>query len=348
MSKNCSRLISDTMHVAVYLAILLLSLSFRAATAQQVSEAPQSQADTDFDGLSDQLEQSLLTQFAPNFMIGRNDCSNFPAEFRVATASPEVQEENGTIYGQVIPAKTSTSTAPEAEIHYFHLWGKDCGAHGHPLDAEHVSVLVRASTGGTTQAKWHAVYWYAAAHENTVCDVSQISRAATIDATDRGAKVWISPAKHASYLDERLCQAGCGADKCEAMVALAPGKLINLGEPGAPMNGSLFTTSKQWPLAAKMQTTSFPYEPVTRLEALPTTEIAWFNPGRHPAQGVICASGSTFNALSNGSENTTSAISVAQGSTGKALQRGYNSTVRALGASAHSVGKALHAIPAEK
>ena len=151
--------------------------------------------------------------------------------------SPEIQEENGTIYAQVSPAQTSTAAAPVAEIHYYHLWGKDCGSHGHPLDAEHVSVLVRASGMDTAPAKWRAIYWYAAAHENTVCDVSQISRASTINATDRGAKVWISPAKHASGSDERLCQAGCGADKCEAMVALSSGKLINLGEPDAPMNG---------------------------------------------------------------------------------------------------------------
>lgn len=336
------------MRVAILLAILLVTSPVGVANAQQTGQASQSQADTDHDGLGDQLEQNLLTQFAPRFMIGRKDCSNFPAEFRTATASPVMQEENGAIYGQVFPARSSTSTAPEAEIHYFHLWSKDCGAHGHPLDAEHVSVLVRASAGDTTQAKWHAVYWYAAAHENTVCDVSQISRASTIDATDRGAKVWISPAKHASYLDERLCQAGCGADKCEAMVALAPGKLINLGELGAPMNGSLFTASKQWPLATKMRTANFPAEPVARLEALPTTEIAWFNPGRHPAQGVISASGSTFNALSSGSENTSAAISVAQDSTGNALEKGYSSTIHALGTSAHSVGKALHVIPAEK
>ena len=198
------------------------------------------------------------------------------------------------------------------------------------------------------KAKWRAIYWYAAAHENTVCDVSQISRASTIRAADHGAKVWISPSKHASYLDERLCQAGCGADRCEAMVALPPGKLINLGEPGAPMNGSLFTGSKQWPLAEKMRASNFPDEPVARLEELPDTEIAWFNPGRHPAQGVISASGSTYNALSTGSQNTSAAISVAQDSTGNALEKGYNSTVHALGASTRKVAKALHVTPAEK
>ena len=36
--------------------------------------------------------------------------------------------------------------------------------------------------------KWKAVYWYAAAHENTVCDVSQIARAKTLHAEEHGRK----------------------------------------------------------------------------------------------------------------------------------------------------------------
>jgi hypothetical protein len=334
--------------ITMRFAVLLLELLAITASFPVSAQQPNTPVDTDSDGLSDQLEHSLLAQFAPSFMIGKGECANLPAEFRSVTVSPEVQAENGTIYGQAFPAKSSTTAAPVAEIHYFHLWSKDCGAHGHPLDTEHVAVLVRASGSDTEQAKWHAIYWYAAAHENTVCDVSQISRASTLHATDRGAKVWISPSKHASYLDERLCQSGCGADRCEAMIALPPGKLINLGEPGAPMNGSLFAESKQWPLAAKMGTSNFPDEAVARLEQLPNTEIAWFNPGKHPAQGVISASGSTYNALSTSGQNTSDAISVAEDSTGNALEKSYSSTVHALGTSARKVGKALHVTPTEK
>ena len=110
-------------------------------------------------------------------------------------------------------------------------------------------------------------------------------------------KVWISPGKHASYLNQTLCQGGCGADKCANMVALAPGKLINLGEIGQPMNGSLFISSSAWPLADKMANTNFPAGPVARLNQLPESDIAWFNAGRHPAQGVIAVSSSTEQAI---------------------------------------------------
>lgn len=311
--------------------------------------------DSDQDGMSDDLEQSLLVQFRPAFMIGKQDCSNVPAEFRADVKTPEPEAEDGTIYGQVFPAKDATGSRA-AEIHYYHLWRRDCGGHGHALDTEHVSVLVKASESGSGPAQWKAIYWYAAAHENTVCDVSQISRASTLHAEDHGATVWISPGKHASYLDETLCQRGCGADKCVAMVALPAGRIINLGEPGRPMNGSLFTSSAAWPLAAKMEHTNFPAAPVERLNALPVSDIAWFNPGRHPAQGIIAISSSTEQAIAGSASNTSvaldtaggatsNALSTAQASTGNALGKSYRNTKHALGTTVRKVGRALHATP---
>jgi hypothetical protein len=271
---------------------------------------------------------------------------------------PTVEAEDGTIYGRAFPvARVANNAGPEVELQYYHLWRVDCGEHGHPLDAEHVSVLLRASEKDVNAAHWKAVYWYAAAHEQTVCDVSQIARASTLQAEDRGAKIWISPGKHASYLDERLCSRGCGADRCEDMVPLAVARVINLGEAGHPMNESLFVASSQWQLELKMQQTDFPAEPLVRLAGLPETEIAWFNPGRHPAQGVIAISGTTGLAMARGASETASsvgvasdetggAISVARHSTGSALGTSYRNTVHALGTSIRQIGRAV-AIPAK-
>jgi hypothetical protein len=189
--------------------------------------------------------------------------------------------------------------------------------------------------------------------------VSQIARASTLHAESDGAKVWISPGKHASYLNETLCQRGCGADRCEQMTAMPVGKLINLGEPGHPMNGSAFIYSTLWPLATKMASTNFPEKPITRLKQLPDTDIAWLNSGRHPAQQIISISSSTEGALAQSEHNTTgaivgaedstgSAISVAGDSTGNALGKSYRKTTHALGSSVRHVGKALHATPREK
>ena len=314
-------------------------------------------ADSDHDGLSDRSEQALLNQFAPTFMVARHDCSNVPAEFFPDTPMPVVLEENGTIYGQAFPSKLSTPEHPAAELHFYHLWRTDCGLHGHHLDTEHVAVLVRASNSDAANhgdnRKWRAEFWYAAAHENTVCDVSQIARASTLHAEDHGAKVWISPGKHASYLNETLCDQGCGADKCIDMVALKIRKVVNLGEVDHPMNGSRFIASAHWPLIAKMSNTNFPPQSIAHLEALPDSDIAWFNPGHHPAQKVIAVSSTTGQSLAASSHNTTSALSTASdntdvaisltgSSTRNALGKSYNNTKHALGSSAKDLGKALH------
>jgi hypothetical protein len=330
---------------------LLVPTILRNAAAQDSEQ--KSPIDSDGDGMSDALEQALLIQFAPAFMVGRNDCSEIPAEFAPDRKTPTVKAEDGTIYGQVFPAKSSNGDLPVAEIHYYHLWKRDCGPHGHPLDTEHVAVLVRSSGSDLDAAKWKAIYWYAAAHENTVCDASQITRASTIHAEEHGAKVWISPGKHASYLNENLCQAGCGADKCVDMVALPPGKIINLGEPGHPMNGSAFIASSEWPLMNKMSNTNFPPVPIARLNRLPETDIAWFNAGKHPAQGIIANSNATQQAIAGSARNTTSAlaaaatstdtaISVTQDSTGNALHKTARNIGHALGVSAIRVAEALH------
>jgi len=312
--------------------------------ALQSTAALDSDLDSDKDGLSDALEQALLVQFEPTFLLGRKDCSNVPSEFVRDVMTPTVEREDGTIYGQAFKSKLS-GASPMVELHFYHLWKTDCGAHGHPLDSEHVAALVRHSEDGSALGRWDAVYWYAAAHENTVCDVSQIARASTLDAVNHGAKIWISPGKHASYLNETLCRRGCGADHCEAMVPLKVARIINLGEVDHPMNGSSFIASRAWPLAGKLTSTNFPAEPIARLNGMSSTDIAWFNPGRHPAQGVIAISGSTGGAIANSGENTTAAISVAGNSTGNALQKSYRNTKHALGRSAQSVGEALHVVP---
>ncbi len=321
-------------------------------SAPSYLDAAPAQIDSDQDGLSDQLEQALLVQFAPRFFIGQADCSNVPAEFQPGIANPEVQSENGTIYGQVFPAKQIIGGEPAVEIHYYHLWRIDCGRHGHPLDTEHVAVLVRASGPDLRSSTWKALYWYAAAHENTVCDVSQMAHASALHAQDAGAAIWISPAKHASYLDESLCRQGCGADRCEKMIALAPAKIVNLGEVAHPMNGSLFISSTAWPLADKMAATNFPPEALARLSELPDSQIAWFRAGKHPAQGVIAISSATGLALATSGQNTITgintaavatdtSITAAQDSTGNALQKTYHGVTHALGATFRNIGKAL-------
>jgi hypothetical protein len=337
----------------LFVAAAVLLVAAMPLRGQQPANKPILGPDSDQDGLSDALEQRLLDQFQPKFMVGEHDCSILPAEFEPGVQIPSVLADNGTIYGQVFPFKDEREGVKTVEIHFYHLWRKDCGSHGHPLDTEHVAVLASTSDADPATASWKAVYWYAAAHEDTVCDVSQIARASTLGAVDSGATVWISPGKHASYLNEALCQRGCGADRCVNMVPLALSAPINLGEPNHPANGALFAASNMWPLMAKMTTTNFPGIAVARLNQLPESDIAWFNPGSHPVQGVIAESSSTEQALAVSGRDTATAISVAADSTGEAisiagdstggaLQKTYRSTRDALGAATRNVGDALH------
>ena len=77
------------------------------------------------------------------------------------------------------------------------------------------------------------------------------------------------------------------------------------------------------------------------MNQLPSSDIAWFNPGRHPAQGVIARSSITEQAIAGGGRNATTAISLAGDSTGDALSKTSNSTGLALSTANDSTGNAL-------
>jgi hypothetical protein len=324
--------------LACLCAVLLIfwGADRRARPATFEDSGQQRAVDSDHDGLSDDLEQAILVQFTPKFMVDQADCSEVPAEFRPAGLDPVVLAENATIYGQVSPRIAAGSAESLVEVHYYHLWKKDCGRMGHPLDTEHVSVVIKVS-----DSKWKAVYWYAAAHEDTPCDASQISRAATLHAEDHGATIWISAGKHASFLNEELCRRGCGGDFCDKMTPLQVGKVVNLGEGGLPMNGASWISSGRWPLTTKMVRTDFKSATVARLESLPESDIAWVNPSKRPQQHAIAAGDSTIDALVTSNQNTDTAISTAGGNTGNALDKTYRNVAHSLGVSARNVEKFL-------
>ncbi|MBS1803943.1 MAG: hypothetical protein JST28_11295 [Acidobacteria bacterium] len=290
--------------------------------------------DSDNDGLADSLEQSLLEQFQPRFVISDHDCSTKPAEFTPMLKKPVPVADNGTIYGQAFPSPGKTDAV---ELHYYDLWRKDCGQAGHDLDAEHVSVLVeRDGADG-----WKARYWYAAAHEDTMCDASQIVRAKALDAETKGPEIWVSAGKHGAFLSRKACRSGCGADSCDGDDPLGSARVVNLGELAAPMNGAIWVESLQWPLKQKMGRSDFEEPLITRLDRLPADEIAWANPAKRPAQAVIlggeeglggAATGlrATDSALTTADTNTSGALDTAQRKTGNALVKSYRGVKKAL------------------
>lgn len=293
--------------------------------------------DSDHDGLSDALEQRLLEQFVPKFQADAHDCAGTPASFEPDLLEPVVAAEDGTIYGVATPRKVNGVGKDLVEVRYFHLWRVDCGRMGHRLDTEHVSALIEKESD-----HWTALYWYAAAHEDTVCDASQVTRASTLGAENAGAAVWISEGKHASFLNEKLCPRGCGGDKCGGLQTMTVSRIVNLGEEGSPMNGSSWIASTEWPLKGKLARSDFSREELARVARLPDTDIAWVYPAKRPAQATIAAGGSTANALAMSDRKTDAALSVASDSTGDALETTYSKVGHALKQSARNVGRFLH------
>jgi hypothetical protein len=303
----------------VGLGVLVTGLCAGIATAQS--------ADSDHDGLSDAFEQQLLLRFAPAFLVSVGECDSLPAEFQPGAAEPRALAKNGTIYVHVFPVRpqgipSAPAGAAFIEIHYHHLWSTDCGRMGHPLDAEHVSVLVRADAPGRAPAEWKAVYWYAAAHEDTACDAGNGAKAESLRATDQGPLVWISLGKHASYLSPETCKRGCGGDQCGKMTRMVPAGFVNLGERGAPMNGAVWVESPSWSMAGKLAP-DFTEHVIAQLEQSNAKGVISVSTSPAAVKAVILAGDSTADGLATGNKHTEAALNTAEGHTDRAVSKSY-------------------------
>lgn len=311
---------------AVYAVLILCGFNSLLVAQTKVVEA-----DNDRDGLPDGLEQSLLEKFRPTFLISADECDVAPAEFQPGQKIPIVVRRNGTIYGQAFRATTPTaSSGVLVELHYYHLWGRDCGRMGHRLDAEHVSVLVKGGALDSPIEDWLATHWYAAAHEDTVCDASSGAKAATLHAERSGTKVWISRGKHASFLSEEECRHGCGADRCEQMKELPRAALINVGEVNAPLNGAIWTSSPSWQISQKFHP-DFNAAMIAEIDAQGDDAIVHLSAVPSPVRSVIGAGGAGIGGVGVGNEHAGSALAVATKKTKKSLGKSYRAVKKSLG-----------------
>ncbi len=293
-----------------------------------VGSALAGDVDTDRDGLTDRFEQALLERFAPRFHISAADCDIAPAEFVAGSPEPRVKARNGTVYGQVFPV--SRSGGSFVEIHFYHLWAQDCGMKSHAFDAEAIYALVRADGEGSPPQDWKAEFWLAAAHEDTLCDVSNGARAAALSAVDRGPDVWVSRGKHASFLDKEACTRGCGRDVCDDGPPMAIASLINMGAAGAPMNGSAWAQAGSWPLASKM----VPQYTDARIARLPVGSGVELVPARDVPRGgrtTIEVAARVYESLVSADTRTEAGLGAAGdsvGKTGHALKAASSATRR--------------------
>lgn len=332
--------------------MLVLASDCGGAVGAQTALSWAEAVDADHDGISDELEEALLQRFVPQMKVSRSECDVAPSEFLAGSLEPQPVAQNGTLYGQVFPVHpVGLSDGAYFEAHYYHLWRRDCGAAGHWLDAEHVSVLLRAPHPFDSADRWQAVYWYAAAHEDTVCDVSTAARAEDLHAVDHGAQVWISRGKHASHLTEAHCRGGCGGDRCEDMTDLSILRVINLGELHAPLAGAVWVQSPRWPLAVKLAS-DFDPALLSGLQRGRSGQLVMARGYLQSPQSVLLAGAMTFGAvdvsgkatgtsLSLTSDKTGNALAVSTDHTGKAVGNALGSTGHALDVSAKGVGGSL-------
>lgn len=261
-------------------------------------------ADLDRDGLDDAEEDRLLERFRPRFFVSPTDCGGLPVVLRPGAADPAVEPSAlPAIYGQAFP------NGDAMELHYYHIWAVDCGRLAHPWDVEHVSVLVRDG---------RARFWFAAAHQDTVCDAAHGARASTLHAETRGANVWISHAKHASFLSPSKCSRGCGGDRCDTVTREMPySPVVNIGEAGRPLNGAEWTASKVWPFAAKMKA-EFSAPLIAQIDRKGVPSL---DPAKIPVQSVILGGNSAIGGLEKAQSETGDALSISKKKVKGALGR---------------------------
>jgi len=274
--------------------------------------------DLDRDGLDDRAEQRLIERFQPRLRISASDCAERPSALAANSARPVPAWPDGTVYARVHPVTRTDEPGAWVEIQYFHLWAQDCGWNAHALDVEHVAALLHADSPDAAPEAWTARYWYAAAHQDTICNASHGARAESLGAADRGAMVWIARGKHASYLTAHRCRWGCGTDRCADSVALQPAALVNLGEREAPLNGAVWVAWAGWPLGAQMRS-DFTPGVVAKIDRAAPGQIVAVNDIRTFVKGFL-----------------TSTSTGAQG-----LLKGRQGASAALGATAHAMGRAI-------
>jgi hypothetical protein len=304
--------------VRVWLVAICVAVAV-PAVAQDLSAGAAAKIDRDRDGLSDQLEQALLDRFAPTLLLARGECDVAPASFEPFVSQPRVKAKDGTLYGQAFPLAMSGGHV-QIELHYFHLWSRDCGRLGHDLDAEHVAAIVSADARDSAASEWTANEWYAAAHEGSACDASSGALAAALGAQQAGPHVFVSRGKHASYFDRGQCKWGCGGDECGDERAIAPGVVINIGEYGAPLNGALWVHSRRWPLAGKLASD---FDPARRasLEGSGGDHIVSLMIHLRAPQAPLLAGDTAIDGMSTAAQSAASALTAATRSVARFLRR---------------------------
>lgn len=316
----------------------LVSATLAALLGCPLPAAVQSfSADQDADGISDDLESALLRRFVPRLRISQTDCDVAPASFRPGLTDPQLSARDNTLYGQVSPRPSPRAAV--AELHFYHLWERDCGRMGHPLDAEYVAVLVKAESWRSPVEEWRAVYWYAAAHENTVCDLSEARSALSLDAAIRGPVVWVSKDKHASFFSAGSDRRGCGQDRFPDMREFAVSTIVNIGEAGNVIHGAEWISSSRWQLRQKMRPVFLEAEIASALTIADPEPLPRGRGSR--TQSVILAGGAGLDGIDTGRAHAENSVALGAEKTEGAVNKAYARVLQSLARTRKTIRRSL-------
>jgi hypothetical protein len=117
-------------------------------------------------------------------------------------------------------------------------------------------------------------------------------------------------------------------------------KIVNLGEPGAPMNGVSWTQWSGWPLEGKMET-DFPETVLAKLYVAEMTEVIPVNDSRSPVKTTVRVGTSSAGAMIGTTNKTNLALSSASGAVGASLNKSKDGTCNFLVRAAKGVWRLL-------
>lgn len=202
-------------------------------------------ADDDGDGLADALEDQLAAAYLPFLSLDPSD--------------------GCPLGGIVFRLRPHPADATLIFVLYDHLFEEDCGVNGHVGDNEAFGVTFDPAVpppAGIRSIK-------AISHQGTPCQrVTDCGTCPGLDACDTQTidgvawpVVYSSKDKHGGYVSEGSCDLGFCLDACVKAETPRVPRMVNAGEPGAPLTNDLTAAGLITEANGWTRTEVFGYDP---------------------------------------------------------------------------------------
>jgi hypothetical protein len=215
---------SNIFSVLRLLCAMLLCGLLLGASRQVAAQS----GDRDGDGIDDQVEFQLASQFFPLTHWHTAELCPGPVVSQSFQYPTLFRARYLAFQGVVNPNYIG--------INYVRLYDQDCGPDSHTGDNESFMVVIRFLNGA-----WRFDSIAATSHWGTACEVRTVSPSDVL---------WITKNKHSNYVDLQFCRNDypvqfCN-NECESNGPLRGLTLFNVGEPWAPLIDNLAAIYSPW------------------------------------------------------------------------------------------------------